>query len=417
MLPFQVFGIWIRGLLAIAVLAGGIYLLVRGYNESGQQPVAEVEIPKSDPPRGEDADATPRQTPERRNEETRGADRFTIDRKTLLLLGGALLCLWSIGGGWTISPRLFRRVGADEPKASPSGRDSKQVTLPDGSRLATYSTGRDSEPIVMTHGWSLSAAEWYYAERELGRNHRAVSWDLPGLGESDRPTDRDWSLEKLARDLDQVIRSTGDQPVVLMGHSIGVMITLTYCKIFPEALGRRIAGLVLVHGTYTNPVRTTRWAAFYTAIEKPIIVPLCHLMVWLSPLLWLLNWLSFFNGSAHRSTERDSFSGQETRGQLDLLTKLYCQAAPAVVGRGMLAMLKYDATDVLRTIPIPTLIVAAEDDKSCPMEASEFMAKNIPQARLVVLPKMRHCGHFEAHPAFTNAVNEFLASLSTVRTA
>jgi hypothetical protein len=82
-------------------------------------------------------------------------------------------------------------------------------------------------------------------------------------------------------------------------------------------------------------------------------------MVWLSPLVRVLNWLSYLNGSAHRSTERDSFSGNETRGQLGFLTRYYCKAAPNVVGRGMLGMLRYDATEALGHIGVPTLVVAS----------------------------------------------------------
>jgi hypothetical protein len=33
LMPFQILGIWFRGLLSIAILAGGIYLLQRWYDE------------------------------------------------------------------------------------------------------------------------------------------------------------------------------------------------------------------------------------------------------------------------------------------------------------------------------------------------------------------------------------------------
>lgn len=68
-------------------------------------------------------------------------------------------------------------------------------------------------------------------------------------------------------------------------------------------------------------------------------------MIWLSPLVRVLNWLSYINGSAHRSTERSSFSGRETRGQLDFLTRYYATSAPDVVAHGMLGMLRFDATE------------------------------------------------------------------------
>jgi hypothetical protein len=65
------------------------------------------------------------------------------------------------------------------------------------------------------------------------------------------------------------------------------MITLTFCRLFPQALGNRVKGIALVQTTYTNPVRTTNMAALLGALERPVIVPLLHLTIWLSPLLWL----------------------------------------------------------------------------------------------------------------------------------
>ena len=74
------------------------------------------------------------------------------------------------------------------------------------------------------------------------------------------------------------------------------MIILTFCRLFPSALGSRVSGLVLSHRTPTNPVRTTSGPAFYTAIEKPVLVPLMYLTIALSPLVRLMNWLRLLRG-------------------------------------------------------------------------------------------------------------------------
>lgn len=69
------------------------------------------------------------------------------------------------------------------------------------------------------------------------------------------PEDRDYRLETFAAHLDAVLDLAGGKPAILKGHSIGGMTTLTYCKQYPRNLGTKVAGLVLVHTTYTNPVR------------------------------------------------------------------------------------------------------------------------------------------------------------------
>ncbi len=217
----------------------------------------------------------------------------------------------------------------------------------------------------------------------------------------------------MAHDLDAVIEAVSFKPVVLVGHSIGGMILLTYCRLFPSKLGSRVRGLVLAHTTYTNPTKTTRFAGLMQALQKPVLEPLCRLMIWLAPVMRGLNWMSYINGSAHRSTSRSSFSGRETRGQLDFLTRMYVAADPAVVGRGFLGMFRYEATDVLSTIDVPVLVVTAEGDKTCVPQASAYMASAIPRAQLINLGEMRHCGLFERHEQFHAAVGQFIAGIET----
>jgi pimeloyl-ACP methyl ester carboxylesterase len=133
-----------------------------------------------------------------------------------------------------------------------------------------------------------------------------------------------------------VIDLTHGQPVILVGHSIGGMTTLTFCRLFPEALRTRVAGLVLVHTTYTNPVRTTTLARLNTLLERPVLVPLLHLMIWLAPLVRVMNWLSYLNGSSHLSTKLSGFAGTETWQQVDFVSRYGLYLSPAVLARGCL---------------------------------------------------------------------------------
>ena len=142
-----------------------------------------------------------------------------------------------------------------------------------------------------------------------------------GLGKVEPSNDPRLQSRDLARDLEAVLALAGDKPAILLGHSIGGMITLTFCRLFPSALGSRVTGIVLTHTTPTNPVRTTSGAAFYTAIEKPVLMPLMYLTIALSPLVWLMNWLGYLNGSAHLATKLSSFGGTETWEEIDFFTR------------------------------------------------------------------------------------------------
>ncbi len=83
---------------------------------------------------------------------------------------------------------------------------------------------------------------------------------------------------------------------------------------FPERLGPRIAGLVLVNTTDLDPVRTTTTAAgLFAALRRPVLVPLLWLTVGLWPLLWLSAWLSYANGTAHLLARATGFAGRPER--------------------------------------------------------------------------------------------------------
>jgi pimeloyl-ACP methyl ester carboxylesterase len=132
-----------------------------------------------------------------------------------------------------------------------------------------------------------------------------------------------------------------------------------------------------------------------------------YLTIGLSPLVRLMNWLSYLNGSAHLNTKRSSFGGTETWEQIDFATRFQPKASPAVMARGMLGMMRYDATATLGSIDIPALIVAGDQDSVTKPEASERIRAGIPKARLVTLSPAKHLGLIEHHGRYAEAVRGF----------
>jgi pimeloyl-ACP methyl ester carboxylesterase len=384
MIPTAIFFIWFSGLLSLGIIAGAVYLLRQWYQTAW---VYDAVLDRTifDPHIG-------------------------LNVPTALLVGGLLLLLWAVAGGVIV--RLVLRLTSrnsphDQPTSARDGR-TQRLRRPDGTELQVEHYGRaDGPALIFTHGWGTDSTEGYYLKRQLSDRFHIIVWDLPGVGESTRPDSNDYSLEKFASDLNAVIDLANGQPVILVGHSIGGMTTLTFCRLFPEALGTRVAGLVLVHTTYTNPVRTTTFARLNTALERPVLVPLLHLMIWLSPLVRVMNWLSYLNGSSHLSTKLSGFAGTETWQQVDFASRYGLYLSPAVLARGMFGMLRYDATATLKTIHVPTLVVAANRDPVCKPEASERISDDVPRAELTPLVPAKHMGFMEHHTQFAALVDDF----------
>jgi pimeloyl-ACP methyl ester carboxylesterase len=394
-MPFAILGIWFRGLLALGLLGGGIWLLATWYDALPRvTPVVQTDPAGTRPP------ARPLSFGERVTHW-----HPDLSGETAALGGGLLLVLVASGGGLLVYPFRWR---SGPPVPLPArARSVEHLPGPDGTTLHLELYGPpDAPPLLVTHGWGVTSAQWYYLLQEMGERYRLVLWDLPGLGHSTRPTPPDYSLDLMARALDVILTFLGPRPVVLVGHSIGGMVLLTLCRLFPATLGR-VGGMVLAHTTYTNPVRTTAKHRLYTALQKPVLEPLLHLAIWLSPVLWLLNVLSYLNGSAHASTARQSFAGTQTRQQVQFVTRCLLHTSPAVLARGMLGMLRYDATTTLATLEVPVLLVAGDQDTTTIPEASTFMRAAIPGAQLTTLTPAKHQGLLEHHAPFAQAVAAF----------
>jgi pimeloyl-ACP methyl ester carboxylesterase len=349
--PFPLIFTWLTGLLSLAILGGGIYLLWAWY--------------------------------------------VGVLVGTTYLVAGLVLTAWSFLGRLLVL--AFHPAGPDEPHAL-EPESIVRLERPDGTSLYVEKHGPpDGPPVVLTHGAGANRTSWYYAIRALSQRCQVFAWDFPGLGHSSKAGHGDYSLERHARDLEAVLGLAGGRPAVLVGHSMGGMVLLTFCKLFPEHLGSAVRGLALVDTSHTNPARTTTASGFLRAIQKPVLEPLLHLTVWLAPLMWVMAWLGYLNGSSHLTGIFFGFAGSETRGQLDLAARYNPLAWPGVQARETLAMFRYDATDVLAGVGVPTLVFTGHLDRLIVPETARFMAQRLPDSELVRLEPAGHMSPFERH--------------------
>lgn len=351
MLPFSILRMWFLGLFGLAALGVGGYLLYDYYYDNG-------------------------------------------DRREMYwgygLLAYALLPQLSVRpflGGLTF--------GSTDPEPAVAPPQEHFVRGPH-VKIQAYVYPNDQGPVyLLTHGWSLNHTIWNDILPSLLSRGEVITWDLRGLGRSDRPSDNDYSLEAMANDLAAVLQLAANRPVVLVGHSIGGMIAQTFCRLHSDQLGSRVTGLVLVDTSYTNPVRTAWGASLWQALQKPVLEPLLHLTIWLSPLVWLSNLSSYWNGSTHWTTRFTSFAGKQTWRQLDKACRLSAWASPAVMARGMFGMLHFDEQATHPAITIPVTVVSAMNDILTLPEANQHIVTSVPLGQFVPLDPGGHMSLLE----------------------
>jgi pimeloyl-ACP methyl ester carboxylesterase len=305
-----------------------------------------------------------------------------------------------------------RRKGEDEPHMLES-KMRTSVKRPDDSIINVEYYGKETgQPIIFVHGLNSNIKNWYYQIKFFEKNFRIIAMDLPGLGKSTRPSNKDFSLNKMAYDLNAVIEHTGAKNPILWGHSMGGMTILTLVAKNKTILQTPIKAIILQHTTYTNPVKTILFRRFMTAIEKPVLVPLCWIMIVLSAIIWIARWMSYINGNSHILSRWLTFAGTQSSKQLDFSTLLSTLAPPAVTGRSCLGMFKYDVSKQLPTIDIPTLIIAADKDRLTRPDASKHMAGQIPNAHLSTVKPGNHQGLIERHFEVNKIAEHFISELN-----
>jgi len=108
-----------------------------------------------------------------------------------------------------------------------------------------YEWGDDSMPLlVYLHGWGDSGATFQFVVDELQHDWHVVAPDWRGFGRSSHLGESYWFPDYLA-DLDAILKIySPDEPVQLIGHSMGANIGGLYAGVFPE----RVRSFINIEG-------------------------------------------------------------------------------------------------------------------------------------------------------------------------
>ena len=100
------------------------------------------------------------------------------------------------------------------------------------------SAGR--QPMLCVHGGGAHA-HWYdFVAPGLCPDYHVRSIDLRGHGESPWVTPPDYSYERFAADLAEVVEKLNLRNFILVGHSMGGLVSLVYSSMYPGRVSRLI---------------------------------------------------------------------------------------------------------------------------------------------------------------------------------
>lgn len=283
----------------------------------------------------------------------------------------------------------------------------------DGTEIAYTVHGRRGPWVALVPGFVCPDSHWRYLAPALARDHRVIIWDLRGLGRSGMPrppgyrarniSADDFSVPALARDLAAVMDSAGADRAALVGHSMGGQTILEAYRRFPE----RITALGFVTAPYESAMRM-----FYGRDVTKLSQTLDRAVRLLPRPLPVVAWRALLLADPaipHTLGRLIRAVGPDAR--LDDLEAYYRHLGfldPLVVLRMGEAMRAHSGADVLPTVEVPALILAADLDTFCPMGVAETMHERISNAELVVIEGAAHAAIVERPEEVNAAVRGFL---------
>ena len=277
-----------------------------------------------------------------------------------------------------------------------------RVTTDDGVSLAVQVAGR-GPAVLIGNGIGVTSPGLDLLVDHLRPRHRVITWDYRGTGRSEVPHRHvELTMQRHARDALSALDALEEERAAVLGWSLGVPVGLEIIRRAPE----RVVAYGALFGAPGRP--------FYAAFPRPLshvvhalvdlacdaprpAQALLDLGVAVPDLAW---WICTSIGFCSEASNRHIFEEH---------VRSTAEADKWAYFRTMREMMFHDASDLAPEIRCPALVVAGEEDWITPVECSRELARSIPGARLVVLPKTSHFGIIEHGPALWGPIDELLA--------
>ena len=268
----------------------------------------------------------------------------------------------------------------------------------EGLRTRYLTAGDDGPPLVLLHGVGDNALDWRWVTPALARSHRVYAPDLPGVGESAKPEDSDYSPVFFERFVAAFLDVLGIARAAVVGNSLGGLAALRLALSEPDrmaalglvagaGLGRRVSPALRSlslpgYGRLATAWGRTRPGAAQRALGRAGLV-------FARPRRVPRKWLE----EQYRLARLPGFLQAQlatVRGQVDL--------------RGQREVL----VDRLPDLRIPTFVLWGARDRVLPISQAHGAIDGLENGFLEILPDCGHLPQVEQPERFASALDGFL---------
>jgi 2-hydroxymuconate-semialdehyde hydrolase len=258
-----------------------------------------------------------------------------------------------------------------------------------GLKLHYHRCG-NGPPALLVHGYAHTWAMWEQpVERYLKTHYSCYSLDLPGHGQSDKPPLAWFTLDNFTETLIDFCYALNLKKILLIGYSMGGMISLNLAWQQPELVSRLITINAPIEGQFLRPFDAVLWLE--SLAHRPIAEKIFKLYQW-------SHWFTLPVELRRYANPRMIFSPSCYRVQHELAQT----TVPALLGN-FKAIRATDLRPHLGRLRLPTLAITSDHDRVVPPTHARQISRLAPQAQLAVIS---NCGHLplDEQPALFEAV-------------
>lgn len=270
--------------------------------------------------------------------------------------------------------------------------------------------GGEGRQVLLVHGLSGSAVNWVEVADGLTAYGKVMAPELPGFGRTP-PAGRRSSLEAQVELLAEFIRRESNPPALVIGNSMGAMVSMVLAGRHPELVDR----LVLMNPPAPSP-----------SVVGMAPIWLLVMVLYLIPGLnkGLLHWLHSQGTPQQRTDagidliaargERVSRSTRQLhsrvtaeRATMPWMHDVHLEAYRSVM-RNLVPYSRFD--HMVRRITVPTLMMHGTRDLVVPIAAAERLASARPDWTYRPLVDVGHIPMMESPELCLELIGEFMAA-------
>lgn len=274
------------------------------------------------------------------------------------------------------------------------------------TRLSYRIFGGGKTTLVCFNGVGVTKWVWEPLEEYFGTKYRIITWDYPGHGLSDTPTDiAKTSFDNLIDDSINLIETLQIKKAVLVGHSTGLQLALEVYRRRP----RLVQAVISCLGTPGKALAT-----FLDSRVGHIIFDISYILNaflpdashWINSTL-LKNPVTYQVGAMLKLVNPAIYGEKRIKRYLDNLSEMDF----ALFNSLMASAAAQTAEDVIAKIRVPILLIASEYDRFVPPEIAKRMQKKTKRAELFIIRNGTHAALLEQPDIFNLKIEQFLGGL------